>query len=155
MIDEFLVSFLTSDSSISGLAQEIAVGQVPVDDDGELLVQTYIWISNYDEEDELDLSGESGLTKYRFDIEACSLDDRTAKRLGRFLKKKLQGYGPGVFGEIETESGIVSGYVDAIFIESKDDDYVSTNQFTINELSVVAFDVMIVADDAQDDLESV
>ena len=156
MIDEFLVSFLMQDSAIAELADEIAVGEVPVDaDTDELLVETYIWLSTYDEEDHLDLDGEAGITDYRFDCEVCSTDDRTAKKLGRLVKKRLQGYGPGPFGEIELENGtIVPGTVEATFVESKDDDYIPVNRFEISAVSVVAFDLLVIADDAQDDQQA-
>lgn len=151
MIDELLVSYLNADATIASLAQEIAVGQVPVNDEGSPLVDTYIWISTYDEEDVLDLDGESGLTYYRFDIEVCSTDDRTAKRLGRRVKKILQGVGPGAFGEITVDNVAVVGQIDAAFIESKDENYIAVNQFTNDAISVVAYDLMIAADDSQDD----
>lgn len=152
MIDEFLISFLNSDPTIASLADEIAVGQVPEDEDGNLLVETYIWVSTYDEADELDLDGTSGITRYRFDLEACSTDDRKAKQMARQVKKLLQGYGPGDFGEITLEDdSVVTGYVDAVYVESKDEDYIATNQFTNDAVSVVAFDLEIVADDSQDD----
>ena len=50
MIDELLVDFLQSDGAIAALADEIAVGETPVDADGTLLVQTYVWISFFNEQ---------------------------------------------------------------------------------------------------------
>jgi len=153
MIDELLVSFLRSQQPVNDIAKEIAVGETPTNADGKLLIDTYIWISNFDEEDKIDLCGETGLTRYHFDIECCSTDTLRAKRLGRAVKKALQGYGPGKFGQLKRGNNLIDGFVDAVFFESKDDDYVPVNQFDDdNFVTVVAMDIEIIADDAQDDL---
>ena len=153
MMDELLVSFLRGQQPVNQLAKEIAVGELPVDADGDLLLQTYVWISNFDEDDSIDMDGKTGLTRYHFDIECCSVDTLTAKRLGRAVKKALQGYGPGKFGTLKRPTGDIDGFVDAVFFESKDDDYVPVNQFDDdNTVTVVAMDIEIIADDAQDDL---
>lgn len=152
MMDELLVSFLSQDEQVDSMAKEIAVGETPIDADGRLLVDTYIWMSNYEEDDKLDLDGKSGITRYRFDIECCSKNDTTAKQLARKVKKLLQGYGPAEFGSITRGNVTTPGFVDAVFVESKDDDYVAVNQFSTDQITVIAMDVEIVADDAQDDL---
>lgn len=155
MMDELVVSFFNQDAVIKELADEIAVGETPVEvDSGQvtLTAETWIWMSNYDEDDKLDLDGKSGLTRYRFDIECCSLNDTTAKVLARRVKKILQGYGPAEFGFIKRGDVTTRGFVDAIFVESKDDDYVAVNKFSTDQITVIAMDVEIVADDAQDDL---
>ncbi len=152
MIDEFLVSFLNADATLTSLADEIAVGEVPVDTEGNLLAESYIWISNFDESDHLDLDGDAGLTRYRFDIECCSTSIRTAKQMARQLKTLLQGYGPGTFGTVTPEVGpTVLGQVEAVFVESKDENYRPVNQFTNIEMAVIAQDIEIVADDVYDD----
>ena len=150
MIDELLRSHLQTDSNISDLAEEIAVGQVPTDADGELRVDTYIWFSLFDENDHLDLDGESGLTEYRCDIEVCSIDAIKAKRLARFVKKRLQVH-EGSFGSITVSGVDTPGSVQGVFVESKDDQYIPVNQFTNDSITVVALEVTIFADDAQDD----
>lgn len=159
MLDEQLVSFLKQNAGITALAEAISVGQVPVKYDSEgnttPTLETWIWISTYDKADQIDLDGETGTTVYRFDIEACSVDDPTAKKLGRLVEKALQGYGPGSFGEIVlADDSVVAGTVDAIWVENKDEDYVPSNRFTHEDVSVVAFDIQIVADDSQDDQQS-
>lgn len=153
MIDEHLVSFLDSDPAIAALAEEIAIGEVPEPKDGDLLVGTYIWCSQFDEEDELDLDGESGLTRYRMDMECCSTSTAKAKQLARLVKKKMQGYS-GTFGSVEVDDQQVAGEVDAIYVESKDDDYVPINSFNRDDITVIAMDILIYADDAIDDIQA-
>lgn len=155
MMDELVVSFFNQDPVIKSLTDEIAVGEVPIEVDGGKMVltaETYIWMSNYNEDDSIDLDGETGMTRYSFDIECCSIDDATAKQLARRVKRLLQGYGPAEFGSITRDDVTTPGFVDAIFVESKDDDYVAVNKFSTDQITVIAMDVEIVADDAQDDL---
>lgn len=158
MIDEFFVSHLRNHKKISDITNEISIGIAPIvaNDDGtqELLKDTYIWIQQYDEEDILDLDGESGITRYRFDCEICSTDVETAKKLGRRFKKYLQGSGGynEPFGAIGCGNSVVVGEVLSIVVESKDEDYIPYNQFDNLEITVLAFDVTITADDSIDDL---
>ena len=152
MIDELLRSFLASDSQLTALASEIAVGEVPADADGEPLVGTYIWFSFYDEEDELDLDGNTGLTHYRVDLEACSTSTPVAKRLAYLVKKKLQAHS-GAFGSITVDDVETPGTVQAVYVESKDDDYQSVNAYTFASITAIAMEVTIHADDALDALQ--
>ena len=79
MIDQLLRSFLLGDASIAALAEEVTIGTIPIDADGSLYVDTYIWSSNFSEEDNLNLSGTNGgLCEYRFDVECCSTNIGTA-----------------------------------------------------------------------------
>lgn len=151
MIDELLVSFLGADSDVSDVADEIAVGEVPRDSDGNPVLEKYIWISQFEEFDHLDLDGESGLTEYRFDIECVSMEIATAKRLARAVKKRLQGHA-GDFGSIVVDAIPTTGTIQACYVESKDDDYIPVNTFNDEAMAIIAMDITIFADDAQDDL---
>ena len=152
MIDELLVSFLRSNEQINALADEIAVGEVPEDADGNPLVKTWIWIEQYSEDDSLDLDGDSGLTEYHFDCECCSLDNAKAKRLGRLVKKLIQGHA-GDFGTIEIDGVTKTGSVQGTFVEDKDEDYERRNDFGDTDITVIALDLQVFADDAQDDFQ--
>jgi predicted nucleotidyltransferase len=145
MIDEFLVSYLQSKPAIKALAEEIAIGQVPVDDEGDLQVDTWIWIEQYSEVDELDLDGISGLTEYHFDCEVCSTDTQIAKRLSVLVKRAMQGH-CGVFGNVNG----VDGMVQATYVDDKDEDYELRNDFGDQQVTTIALDLTIFADDAQD-----
>ena len=142
MIDSELITFLKGDAAVLAIVGDnVAVGDRPADDNGEPLVESYIWLSLFDEVDILDLTGTGGLTRFGFDIECCSVDLATAKTLGQLVKKRLQGY-QGFFGTY---------YIPGVFVESKDDQYIPVNRFAEADLSVVALDVEIVTDDTIND----
>ena len=155
MIGQLLRSFLLADTAIAALADEVAVGFIPTDADGNLQVETYIWLSNFSEEDSLALDGtNAGLTEYRFDVECCSTSISEAKQLARLVKKLLQGFGPSAaFGTVTpTGGGAIPGRVAACYITSKDDTYTAINSFINDDITVVAQDLTIFADDSQDDI---
>jgi hypothetical protein len=154
MIDELLISYLNGDAAIAAMAEEIAIGQVPVDADGNLLVGTYIWISNFDESPNTDMTGGSGLSRYKYDVEVCSLDDSIAKPLARLVQKRLRDHHPqDEFGSILVDTVPTPGVADAIYVESKDETYRAVNARIDPELTIIAMDVEIVADDSQDDIQ--
>mgnify|MGYP000536618017 CR=1 FL=1 len=151
MIDEHLVAFLRESEQISERSDEISVGEIPMDAEEEPLLDDYIWISFFNEEDQLDLDGQSGLTEYRADIEVVSVDLKRAKELSRLVKTRLQGHS-GNFGTLNVGlEDEVTATVQAIYVDSKDDDYVPINQFSNTRMAVVAMTISIWADDAQDD----
>lgn len=139
MIDEHLHSFLKSNNTIDSEADEIAVGQIPVDSEGKLQAETYIWMQQYTEEDSLDLDGEAGLTEFNFDCEVCGVDTGKTKSLAQAVKKHLQGHA-GAFG---------SGTVQGVFVTDKEEDYLPRNDFGSDELTIVPINIQIFANDDQ------
>jgi len=143
MIDESLRAFLAADLAIADLAEEIAVGQVPIDDTGEPLIDSYIWFQQFDEDDWLDLDGLSGMTEFVFDVECVSTNILTAKTLAQRVRALCQG-----FGYDQTMNG---GTVTAGYVESKDDSYVPVNRFQETNTTVTALTVTLYTDDTIND----
>lgn len=144
MIDEDLVTELKADATIAAITNVVAVGLVPVNADGEPLVNHYIWISQFDEEDLLDMdAGPSGATAFRFDLECVSSSISRAKQMAQAVKRLIQGYNAyATFGD----GVLIAGY-----IESKDDDYVPVNRFDEANLTVVALGLKLWANDTIND----
>lgn len=142
MIDDDFVEFLEADSAVAAITTDISVGEVPASDDGIPYLDTYVWISQYDENDTLDLTGTSGLTEFRFDVECCAENELTAKQLARAVKKRCQAH-KGTMGDTT---------VQGIFVESQDENYEAINRFRETQMTVVAMDITIFTDDAANDL---
>ena len=135
MIDEDFRTHLLTDATIVANAEEIAVGQVPIDATGVPLVDSYIWIGQFDENDWMDLEGETGMSEFSFDVECVSVNITTAKTLAQRMKRICQGFGYRQ----------VMGYttVDAVFVQAKDDEYIPVNRFQETNTTVAALDLKI------------
>ena len=164
MIDALLVSHLQHDPAIASLVSyqsedetlfRISVGDVPADDEGSPIVATYIWLSLFQEEPILDLDGKSGLSRFNFDVECCSTDPNEAKRLGRLVHKRLQGF-QGYFqvDGIQSPTRDEREFIQGVFVEGKDDEYEKQNTFGEADITIVALEVQCVANDEIEDLET-
>ena len=150
MIDENLVAFLIANTKIFDIVGDnVSVGHSPSDLSGSFAVEKYIWISNFDESQDLDLDGTPSLTRFSFDVECCCIDTdqnfggfADAKILGHLVKRALNGH----MGAFDTVT------VDSIIVESKDDEYIPYNRSDEKDISVVALNVTIIADDSVNDL---
>jgi len=150
MIDENLVAFLLADTDLQAFVDDndldelvVAVGNVPTDDDGNPLTDPYVWIQLADQDNDTFRTMDCGVRTviFNFNIECCSIDLDTAKRLARLVEKALDDHS-GQFDSVN---------VDAVYVNRKDDDYEQRNQFEDLDMNVTAMDVDIFADISVED----
>ena len=106
MIDEDLRDFCIADPVIGGIvgnesdSARFSTGRLPSDDNGDPLVEHYVYVATSDETpiDSLDYNRDDlgayigGLAEFNLSIECISVDTAVAKSLARAIQKRLHGH---------------------------------------------------------------